>query len=158
MKRSISFAMVITVSLTMLAAASSADDPKEEAIQKDLKQLEGKWRVTSLVHNGEKAKKEDARKLTVVNDADGKWSIQSEGTQISKGTNTLDPTTKPKSIDFEITEGEAKGSKYVGIYELSEKSRKLCFVPAGKERPTEFTSSPGSERILIAFERLRDGE
>jgi uncharacterized protein (TIGR03067 family) len=63
---------------------------------------------------------------------------------------------KPKTIDFTATEGEGKGNQYLGIYELSEKTRKMCFAPPGKERPTEFSSMPGSEHILVTFEREKN--
>lgn len=101
--------------------------------------------------NGNKAGEEDARKLSVVNGSDGTWRLFSEGKEISKGTSTIDPTKKPKPLDFTTTEGE--GKQYLGIYELGEKTRKMCFVPPGKERPTEFTTTAGSEHILVTFER-----
>ena len=77
----------------------------------------------------------------------------SDGKEIGKGTNSFDPTKKPKTIDFTPTEGEGKGSLYLGIYELGENARKLCFAPPGKDRLTEFISMPGSEHILVTFER-----
>ena len=103
--------------------------------------------------NGNKSNEEDARKITVVNGSNGTWSLRSEDKEISKGTSTIDPTTKPKTIDFTPTEGEGIGNQYLGIYELGEKTRKLCFAPPGKERPTELTSASGSEHILVTVER-----
>ena len=128
-------------------------DAKDEAIKKDRKQIEGTWRVIALEVNGNKADEVDAKKLTVVNGSDGTWSLLSEGKEISKGTSTFDPTKNPKTINFTPTEGEGKGNHHLGIYELGEKTRKLCFAPPGKERPTEFVSIPGSELILVTFER-----
>ena len=83
--------------------------------------------------NGNKDGEEDARKLSVVNGSDGTWRLISEGKEISKGTSTIDPTKKPKPLDFTMTEGERKGKQYLGIYELGEKTRKMCFAPPGKE-------------------------
>jgi len=137
----------------MTAAIASADDSKDEAIKKDRKQIEGTWRIVALEVDGNKAKDEDAKRLTVVNSSDGTWSLRSEDKEIGKGTSTFDPTKKPKTIDFTPTDGEGKGDHYLGIYEIGENTRKLCFAPAGKERPTEFASKPGSEHILVAFER-----
>lgn len=139
--------------LTAIATIASAGDAKVDAIKKDRKQIEGTWRVVALEVNGNKAREEDARKLTVVNGSDGTWSLHSEGKEISKGTSTISPTTKPKTIDFTPTEGAGKGNEYLGIYELGEKTRKMCFAPPGKERPTEFASTPGSEHILVTFNR-----
>ena len=139
--------------LVVTAAIATADDAKDEAIKKDRKQIEGTWRGVALEVNGDRAMEEDARKIMVVNGPDGTWSLLSEGKEISKGTNSFDPTKKPKTIDFTPTDGEGKGNLYMGIYELGENTRKLCFAPPGKERPTEFISLPGSEHILVNFER-----
>ena len=144
---------IVGMLLTAIAAVASADDAKDEAIKKDRKLIEGTWRVVRLEINGNKSSDEDAKKLTVVNGPDGTWTILSEGKEVAKGTNSFDPTTKPKTIDFTITEGGGQGKVHPGIYELGEKARKLCFAPPGKDRPTEFTSTPGSEHILVTFER-----
>lgn len=153
MRRLFLVQLVCGIGLTVIAAIASADDSKDEAIKKDRKQIEGTWRIVALEVDGNKAKEEDAKRLTVVNGSDGTWSLRSEGKEISKGTSSFDPTKKPKTIDFTPTDGEGKGDHHLGIYEIGEKTRKLCFAPAGKERPTEFASKPGSEHILVTFER-----
>lgn len=145
------FGLVVVAAL--FATIASAGDAKDDAIKKDRKQIEGTWRVVALEVDGEKEKAEEAKKLTVVNGSDGTWSLFAEGKEISKGTSTIDPTKKPKTIDFTLTDGEGKDNQYLGIYELGEKTRKLCFAPLGKGRPTEFSSTPGSERFLVTFER-----
>lgn len=139
--------------LMMLGGATGADDATEKAVKKDRKQIEGTWIVTTLEINGNKAKEEDARKITVVNGSDGTWSIRVEDKEICKGTSTFDPTKKPKTIDFTITEGEGQGNQHRGIYELGEKTRKLCFAGPDKERPTEFAAAAGSDHILVELER-----
>ena len=144
---------IVAALLLVMTGTTSADDAKDEAIKKDRKQIEGTWRIVALEVNGNKSSDEDARKLSVVNGPDGVWSLLSEGKEVAKGTNAFDPTKKPKTIDFTITEGGGKGNVHLGIYELGEKARKLCFAPTGKDRPTEFTSTPSNEHILVTFER-----
>ncbi len=144
--------LVIGVALTAIA---SADDFKDEAIKQDRQQIAGKWQIVALEIGGKKSKQEDAGKLTVVNAADGTWSLHSEGKEVSKGTSTLDPTKKPKTIDFEPTDGGANGNKYLGIYKLGENNRKLCFAPSNSGRPTEFSSKSGSPNILVTFQRVK---
>jgi len=145
----------LTVSLAFLAASvlTASDDAKEQAIKKDRKAMEGTWRAVSLEVNGNKSAENDARKIVVINHADGTWTLKVDDKEISKGTNKIDPTKKPKTIDFTPTEGEGKGKEFLGIYEQGRKSRKLCFVESSKERPTEFSSPVGSNRILVIFER-----
>ncbi|QEF99579.1 hypothetical protein Mal15_36450 [Stieleria maiorica] len=131
-----------------------ADEDSNDAVKKERKRLEGTWQVTSLVVGGNKSKKEDVQKLTVVNGDDGTRSVLSEGKVVSKGTSTLAPMAEPKTIDFTATEGGGSGDRFVGIYQLGKKKRKLCFVRADQERPTEFTSTAENKYILVAYKRV----
>lgn len=155
MKRTYFGILAVGALLTAISAIASADDATEEAIKKDRKQIEGTWRIVALVVNGNQAMEEDAKMLTVVNGSDGTWSLHAEGKEVTKGTSTFDPTKKPKTIDFTPTEGESKGKLHLGIYELGDKTRKMCFAPSGKDRPTEFASAAGSDHILVTFERVK---
>lgn len=137
----------------MLSAIASADDVKDEAIKKDRQQIAGKWQIVGLVVDGKKTKQEDLEHLMVVNAIDGTWSLRSNGKEISKGSSTLDPTKKPKTIDFTPSDGGAEGKEHFGIYELGEDTRKLCFAAAEHGRPVAFSSKPGSQWILVAFQR-----
>lgn len=137
----------------MLSICCFADEAKDEAIKKDRKQIQGNWRIIGLEINGNKAKEEDARKLMVINGDDGSWKLMSEGKELCRGTSTIDPTAKPKQLDFVITEGSGAGNQYHAIYDLGDKKRKMCFASKNKERPTDFVSATGSEIILVYFER-----
>ena len=138
--------------VAMSAAADDAKD-KEEAIKKDRKLYEGTWRVVALVVNGDKSADEDARKLSVVNGADGSFSVRSEGNEVIRGRNILDPSKKPKAIDLIVIEGDKDAQTVLGIYEITEKTRRLCYVSPGLERPTEFTSTTANQQVLVTFER-----
>lgn len=138
---------------SVTANFATADDAKE-AVNKDRQRIEGTWQVTALTINGNKAKAEDVKKLTVVNGSDGTWSVRSEGREISSGTSTVDPTKKPKTIDFTPTSGGGKGEKFLGIYKLGKNSRRLCFSPSGKARPTEFSSTTDNQHVLVVFKRI----
>lgn len=154
MKRSCRGLLIAVALVGAIASIAVAGDLKEEAIEKDRKQIEGTWKVVAAILYGSKVPEAEAQKLSVVNGSDGAWSIRSEGKEIGKGTSAIDPTAEPKTIDFTPTEGDAKGLKYLGIYELDENTRRLCFSRPGKERPTEFTSAPGSQDILVTFQRV----
>jgi len=145
--------VVVAMLLVATGALAWAGDDKEEAIKKDRQRYEGTWRVVTLVVDGNPSNEADARRMSVVNGPDGTWSIRLDGREISKGTSTIDPTQTPKTLDFTPTEGESKGALHLGIYELGEDSRKLCFAPPGRSRPTEFASRPGSQYILVTFSR-----
>src|SRR5450631_2311872 len=110
MRHSLFGILVVGILLTGIATIAAAGDAKDAAIKKDRKKIEGTWRVVAFEVDGNKGKEEDAKKLTVVNGSDGTWSLHSEDKEMNKGTSTIDPTKKPKTIDFTITEGQGKGN------------------------------------------------
>jgi uncharacterized protein (TIGR03067 family) len=135
---------------------TAADDAKQDAIKKDRKKYEGTWRVTSLEINGNKSSEEDAKKITVVNKTDGTWILQVDGGKITEGTSEIDPTKNPKTIDFMETEGDNKGKIVLGIYELGDDTRKLCYAEPGKGRPSDFSASAGTGHTLVIFKREKN--
>lgn len=74
---------------------------------------------------------------------------------IQVGTQKLDPSKSPKTIDMTLTEGPNKGAVMLGIYEIDGDTLKACFDPQGKKRPTEFKSAPGSAHFLNIHKRIR---
>jgi uncharacterized protein (TIGR03067 family) len=133
------------------ADASSAD--QEDALRKERERLRGTWRIVALEHSGNKVDEAEARKLTVVNGADDQWTLFQDGNALARGVNKLDPTQQPKAIDITLTEADGKEQKYRAIYELKDKTRRLCIAPLGKDRPAEFSTTLENEHILIHFER-----
>ena len=61
-----------------------------------------------------------------------------------------------KEINETLTAGPNRGKVFKGIYEIDETHHKVCFGAAGRERPTEFSSNPGSGRVLQSLE-TREG-
>ena len=149
--------MPLVVGLFLAAAVplAVAGDAKDEAIKKDRMKFEGTWQVVSLEIDGNKAEEQDAKKITVVNEADGKWRLEVDGKVIARGTSEIDPTKKPKAIDLTETEGDDKGKTALGIYEVGDDERKVCYAKAGMERPDDFSAPAGSGRILAVLKRLK---
>lgn len=145
----------VGLSLAAVAPLAVADDGQDEAVLKDRQQIEGKWKIVSLVVNGNHVPPEETQKYLVRNKVDGTWSLREEGDVISQGTSTLDPTTDPKSLDFTVTKGEGEGNQHLGVYELDGNTRKMCFAPPERKRPTELNSQPGSKHICVTFERRK---
>lgn len=156
MKRRTLTVWLVACTFLMTCGLALAEDAKEKAIKKDRMKIKGTWQVVSLVINGNESKQEDVSKLQVVNGSDGTWALHSEGKVVAKGTSTIDPTKRPKTLDFVITEGggAGEGDQYLGIYQLGNKARKMCFRGPGKDRPTEFVSTAENEVILVKFERI----
>jgi len=150
---------VMLAAIALAFAISSAtliradDEAKDKAIKKDRKLYEGTWRIVSLTVDGNEVAEDDAKKITVVNAADGGWTILVDGKEIAKGTSEIDPSKKPKTIDLKTTEGNDAGKTSLGIYEIEKDTRKVCIAKPDAERPTKFASKSGSGMILATFKR-----
>jgi len=139
-----------------VGALLAGDAARDEAIKKDRKKYQGVWQVVSLEVDGNTANEEDAKKIRVINEADGKWVIEAEGKVVARGTSVIDPTKKPKAVDLTPTEGDNAGKTALGIYQFGDDTRKVCLATAGKERPSEFAAPSGSGLILVVLKRVKN--
>jgi uncharacterized protein (TIGR03067 family) len=136
------------VAVSVLIVADAGDD----AAKKDLEKFQGNWQLISMERDGKKTPDEDAKKITLL--IQGKrFILRKDAAVISEGTMTLDPAKKPKAIDETITTGPNKGKTFSAIYEIDADQHRICFAAAGKERPTAFSSTPGSGQILQIWKR-----
>jgi uncharacterized protein (TIGR03067 family) len=77
------------------------------------------------------------------------------GLLIMKAKFTIDPSRKPKTIDYQMIDGQTKGKKQLGIYQIEGDTVKFCFGSPGSERPPDFTSKPGDGRTLSVWKRKK---
>lgn len=144
------------IGLTVATAiALSVGTPAVQA--DDHAAMAGSWRVISLDANGNLNDSDDVRKIIVVNEPNGDWTLQVDGNTIAKGTSSIDEATNPKTVDLTITEtndGNNVGRTYEGIYELGEKTRRVCLAMEGGERPTQFFSAAASGHVLVTYEKV----
>ena len=71
------------------------------------------------------------------------------------GTFTVNPDTKPKQVNSIAKGGPHAGQLTRGIYEILDANHKrACWGQPGGPRPTEFTSPPGSGRILQYWKKI----
>jgi uncharacterized protein (TIGR03067 family) len=63
---------------------------------------------------------------------------------------TADLRLDPASKAFELTvkDGDKKGQKRHGIYEVTDGRLRICYGPSEKPRPTRFEAPPGSDYFL----------
>jgi uncharacterized protein (TIGR03067 family) len=131
------------------ASLLAAGDAREKAAKKDLKAFAGKWKAASVERDGKKAPDEELADVFVTHEGN-KVTVREGGKVIVQGTIELDPTKKPRAVDFTSTAGEDKGTTYLGIYEFDGDSYRLCLAGPGKKRPTKFSSKLGS---LLVYKR-----
>src|SRR5437764_606682 len=131
-------ATVVLVGAFLLVAADGGSD----TVKKEMAQLEGEWSMVSGSADGF-ALPDDYVKTGKRTAKDGVTTIMLGGRLFFAAKYTIDPTKKPKAIDYQFTEGPTKGKTQLGIYELDGDTVKFCFAAPGKERPTDFTADAG---------------
>jgi uncharacterized protein (TIGR03067 family) len=131
--------LLIALATFAFSLVRAADD---EAAKRDLAQLQGEWTMVSGSANGEAMPEEMRKGMKRLCKGDEITVMMGENVFL-KAKLTLDPSKKPKTIDYEMTEGYTKGKKQLGIYELNGDTFKACFNSPGAERPTEFKSGDG---------------
>jgi uncharacterized protein (TIGR03067 family) len=80
---------------------------------------------------------------------------ESEVATSEDGTVKIDVAKMSKQMDAITGSGLDKGKTWLGIYEIEGDNYKVCFSPPGKERPSEFSSKPGSGHLLQFWKRER---
>jgi uncharacterized protein (TIGR03067 family) len=128
-------------------------DVKEALIAAGRQELAGTWQAVSYALNGNKASDDDMKKIQLLIDAEGKTTARNEGKVFIASTITIDPTQEPMTMDLTFTDGGPKGTNSLGIYQIEGGMLTICRAVAGKARPTEFSSKPGSSQTLMTYKR-----
>jgi uncharacterized protein (TIGR03067 family) len=131
---------------------SSACGAENEAVKKDLAQLQGEWSMVSGFADGQPMPEQTLKQMKRVCKGDEATTTMA-GRLYIKAKISIDPSKKPKSIDYQMTDGFTKGKKQLGIYEVEGDRFRSCFSKPGAERPTDFTSKPGDGRTLSVWKR-----
>jgi uncharacterized protein (TIGR03067 family) len=138
-------------SLVVWKRAKTPASGKVKAIEQDRKQFEGNWRFVSIEVEGSPipAKLFEEGLLTLK----GKRFECAVVGNTTHGVFKIDPTPSPKTIDLTFSNGPGKDKTQKGIYELVGDTQKICFAKGDQARPTEFTSKPGSGRMIQVLKR-----
>ena len=140
--------------LLMIAAFGlllAACNHPESTAKTDLDRFQGAWDLVSATQGGQALPQDKVKQTTIVFKGDTfRFLGLAEYATSREGTVKLDETKSPKEMDAISTDKEVM----LGIYVLQEKGYKVCFAPAGKPRPTEFTSTPENGYILQSWERV----
>jgi uncharacterized protein (TIGR03067 family) len=142
----------LTAALAFLGtpfALAAADDA---AVRRELKALEGNWKVVAAVDGGRKFPPDRLPPVSFVLRADGTATVRM-GAGESKVTFRIDPSKNPKTMDIVHQSGPGKGKKQFAIYKLeNDRFTVIATDPGAKEedRPRDFTKG----RVLV-FERVR---
>ena len=125
---------------------AGADDKAD--VEKELKKFQGTWTFESVEAGGKEESAAEFKGMTVTFAGD-RFTVKKGDEVIQVGTQKLDPSKSPKSVDVTVTEGLSKGAVMLGIYEISGDTLKVCFDPEGKKRPTEFKGVSGAQTLVV---------
>ena len=138
-----------TLMVLIAATIIAADDPKDDAVKKDLDQLKGAWTATSYVKDAKPAPEPELKMMKLV--IAGDQVTFTKGKDLRKATYKLDPTQKPKAVDIVMVDGPDKGKTLQAIYEINGDEFKICLAILDKPRPNDFAAKP--ETILETWKR-----
>lgn len=117
--------------------------------------LHGEWTATKAERDGKAAADVVGHRLSFTGE---RFRIQSkDGKLVYGGSIKVDPNAKPASIDFDNTEGMAKGQAWKGIYALDGDTLTICdnAPDPAKPRPAALEAKSGSGYVLVTFKRAK---
>jgi uncharacterized protein (TIGR03067 family) len=144
MKHLLSISLVVAGSMTAFAAAPA----------NDAKAVQGSWTPATAELAGQPMA-EAVLKTISLKLENGKYEVLVGGNP-DKGTYTIDPTSKPKSMTITGTEGPNIGKTFPAIYELKGDTLRICYDLSGAKRPTEFKTSAGTKLYLVTYNRKKE--
>jgi uncharacterized protein (TIGR03067 family) len=117
----------------------------------EIEKLQGTWRIVSLEVEGSKMEEAlfTGSKVMVAGEA---FSTLSMGAGYG-GLFAIDATSDPYKLDMIFTYGPHAGARSLGIYRFDGDTWILCLGMAGRERPEDFVTKPGSGHALEKLER-----
>jgi uncharacterized protein (TIGR03067 family) len=145
--------LLSTLVLTASGGTGARADDKAD-VEKELKKFQGTWTFESVETGGKEEPAAEFKGMTVTFEGD-QFTVRKGDEVILAGTQKLDPSRSPKTLDVTVAEGLNKGAVMLGIYEISGDTLKVCFDPEGKKRPTEFKSASGSQTFVNVHKRVK---
>jgi uncharacterized protein (TIGR03067 family) len=113
-------------------------------------ELSGEWQMVSCIRDGytlEPMLVNSGRRI-----GRGNETITMFGKQVfMRARYTLDAGQSPKTIDYAITAGSAKGKTQYGIYEMDRELLRICYAGPEKSRPTDFLSATGDGKTVTVW-------
>lgn len=146
-------ALCCVVGFAALGWSSALADDKAD-VEKETKKFQGTWTIESSVTGGMEIPADQLKGFNVIFEGD-KHTLKFGDKVFQVGTQKIDPSKSPKTIDVTMTEGPEKGVVMLGIYEIDVDTLKVCFDPQGKKRPTEFKSEPGTQNFVNVHKRVK---
>jgi len=135
-----------------LAVYRSSEFKQPAGVVKELKAMEGKWKVTTYHRFGRpepNAEKRGEGFLLEGDDMQFFWGGNNKG---GKAQFSVDPSKDPKQIEIVYTVGQDRYKKRIGIYKLSDKKLEISLSAINSDTlPTAFTGIKGTSGAGDAY-------
>jgi RNA polymerase sigma factor (sigma-70 family) len=132
------------------AVSAQAGDQKAAA-KSDQDKLQGAWQVISAQMAGKEVEGDEADEIRA-------FKLVVKGDHMKSrhgGKFTLDPSKKPKELDWDMQEGpEVERGMWRGIYELKGDELTLVIAMPNTDRPREFKTEQGVLQMLMKLKRV----
>ena len=146
----------------LLALSAPADPPKEKAkelpaeAKKELKKLEGKWRVVKTLEATKESEAKDGEDVFITF-KDAEMTMASGDKKETIAITAVDGTTDPKCIDLTETRRDKTERTLEGIFKLDGDTLQLAIsIPKeGKSRPTGFDKPP-DRTVVMTLKRVKE--
>ena len=140
---------------TILIVAAGLVLGQDNEVKKELERLQGTWDLVGRELDGKAAAEDDVKvmegKLVITGD---KATYTSRGDDARDVTFKIDPTANPRTIEWTITKGPAKGDKVLAIYKIEGDRLTICSGPP-ETRPKKFVTRPGSPFVIIIWQKQK---
>ena len=142
----------------MICCAASPAFAQSDAVDNELKRIDGHWRVIEMVENGNAIPEDQMREwlpgggVMEIVDFTVIFKSPVDGTKSTKYFR-VDPTSYPKRIavfQMDNTTG-------TGIYKFDQSKLVICITNGKGEIPNEFNAPEGSGHSLMVMERFEPG-
>lgn len=145
------FGIVMGLAVCMLMGA---DAPKNDAGPNG-DALHGVWQLSSGEADGKALSETDLKggKLVI---KDARYTVAMADRGTVRGTQKLDATQKPKTIDITDASGPHEGKTCLGIYELNGNEFRVVFASPGGARPSKFETLPDSGQWMHVWKRIKE--
>lgn len=142
-------AMGLLVAVLISANALAQDASKKEGLP------QGTWKLTGGEADGKAFSDAEIKGGKLVLKGDH-YSVFLAGKETIEGTQKLDSSKKPKTIDIVDGNGSNKGKTCLGIWELKGDQFRVAFSQPGKPRPAKFSTAPESGQWIHIWTRVKE--
>lgn len=140
--------------LTLSVCLAFVPDVTSDAAKTDIASFDGEWSMVSGERDGQPISADFMKQARRVC-KNGETTVSFGDQVFLKARFTIDPSKKPKTIDYKVLEGPNKDKTILGIYDLNGDTLKFCFSSPDEKRPTDFKSREGSGWTLSEWKRVK---